>query len=250
MPNDNSNELVPAGTVNSNGVSPATTAIQEVTPAAANDVPEANNAAQTTQANSSMYIMLFAVVLYFALRSYLPRLLNRKVKFMKAAQISQKLEAGEEMLIIDIRAQNAVTRFPQSLQGAIHLPVQEAMSRIPSLKEKFDGYLDTPILVICQSNTIAPKIASMFAKAGFSDVSVLLGGINMWNRLRLPVMPITPFGFNADDDLDDMEGEDIIEDIEDTEFNDMSEAVDEVEENTAEIIEEIDTTEPTKDENA
>ncbi|SFM14625.1 Rhodanese-related sulfurtransferase [Desulfomicrobium norvegicum] len=47
---------------------------------------------------------------------------------------------------------------------------------------------DTPLIILCTSGSRARKAAEKFIKAGFSDVKVLQGGIDAWEREGLPLV--------------------------------------------------------------
>lgn len=46
---------------------------------------------------------------------------------------------------------------------------------------------DKPIIVVCAMGMTAKRTASQMQKAGFSQVSVLKGGMNSWQGANLPV---------------------------------------------------------------
>lgn len=47
---------------------------------------------------------------------------------------------------------------------------------------------NTPIIVVCAAGVTASSTASLLAKAGFADVSVLTGGMNAWTTAGLPTV--------------------------------------------------------------
>lgn len=47
---------------------------------------------------------------------------------------------------------------------------------------------NTPIIVVCAAGVTASSIASLIAKAGFTDVNVLSGGMNAWAAAGLPTV--------------------------------------------------------------
>jgi len=50
-----------------------------------------------------------------------------------------------------------------------------------------EKHKDNPIIVVCSAGMSAGKVASELAKAGFSRVSILKGGMNAWISAGLPV---------------------------------------------------------------
>ncbi|WP_414829549.1 rhodanese-like domain-containing protein [Alteromonas sp. H39] len=53
--------------------------------------------------------------------------------------------------------------------------------------KKLEKSKDKPIIVVCAMGNSARGIASSMAKAGFSEVCVLKGGMNAWQSASLPV---------------------------------------------------------------
>ncbi|MBM9537687.1 rhodanese-like domain-containing protein [Desulfobulbus alkaliphilus] len=51
---------------------------------------------------------------------------------------------------------------------------------------------DTPLILLCSSGNRAQKAAEKFVEAGFSDVKVLQGGVNAWEREGLPLHGTNP----------------------------------------------------------
>jgi rhodanese-related sulfurtransferase len=50
-----------------------------------------------------------------------------------------------------------------------------------------EKHKDNPIIVVCSAGMSAGKVASELAKAGFSRVSILKGGMSAWISAGLPV---------------------------------------------------------------
>ncbi|MEH6596329.1 MAG: rhodanese-like domain-containing protein [Colwellia polaris] len=50
-----------------------------------------------------------------------------------------------------------------------------------------EKHKDKPIIVVCSAGLSASKVASQLAKAGFTKVSILKGGMSAWLSAGLPV---------------------------------------------------------------
>ncbi|AXR05227.1 rhodanese-like domain-containing protein [Salinimonas sediminis] len=68
--------------------------------------------------------------------------------------------------------------------GARQIKPEELKSRD---FKKLENQKDKPIIVVCAMGTSARSVASAMAKAGFSDVKMLKGGMNAWQSANLPV---------------------------------------------------------------
>lgn len=67
---------------------------------------------------------------------------------------------------------------------AIHLGNEKVVKNDFASLEK---HKDNPIIVVCSAGMSANKVASQLAKAGFTKVSLLKGGMNAWLSAGLPV---------------------------------------------------------------
>lgn len=67
---------------------------------------------------------------------------------------------------------------------AIHLNSEKVNNNDFASLEK---HKDNPIIVVCTAGISAAKVASQLAKAGFTQVSLLKGGMNAWQNAGLPV---------------------------------------------------------------
>ena len=68
--------------------------------------------------------------------------------------------------------------------GARQIKPEELKSRD---FKKLENQKDKPIIVVCAMGTSARSVASAMAKAGFSDVKMLKGGMNAWQSANLHV---------------------------------------------------------------
>ena len=67
---------------------------------------------------------------------------------------------------------------------ALHLNNEKVSKNDFTSLEK---HKDNPIIVVCSAGISASKVANQLAKAGFTRVSLLKGGMNAWQSAGLPV---------------------------------------------------------------
>ncbi|SEL80378.1 Rhodanese-related sulfurtransferase [Colwellia chukchiensis] len=67
---------------------------------------------------------------------------------------------------------------------ALHLSNEKVSKNDFASLEK---HKDKPIIVVCSAGISASKVANQLAKAGFSRVSILKGGMGAWQSAGLPV---------------------------------------------------------------
>jgi rhodanese-related sulfurtransferase len=88
----------------------------------------------------------------------------------------------DDALVLDIRP---AAEFKKGhILGAKQLkPEQINKAEFTSLEK----HKDKPIIVVCAMGMTAKRTATNLAKAGFSQVSILKGGMNVWQGASLPV---------------------------------------------------------------
>lgn len=87
-----------------------------------------------------------------------------------------------DAVLLDIRA---LKEFKAGhIVGARQIKPEEVREANFAKLEKFKN---TPIVVVCAMGNLAVGAANKMTKQGFTDVSVLSGGMNAWQSAGLPV---------------------------------------------------------------
>ena len=89
----------------------------------------------------------------------------------------------EEGLVLDIR--NEKEYRVSHIIDAKHITTEKVNNNDFASLEK---HKDKPIIVVCVAGITASKVANQLLKAGFSQVSLLKGGMNAWTGAGLPVV--------------------------------------------------------------
>ncbi len=86
---------------------------------------------------------------------------------------------GADHTLLDVRTP---AEFAQGrIAGAVNIPVGELQRRA---QETPNG---KPIVVVCASGSRSKAGARILTKAGYTEVYNLRGGVNAWQRQRLPL---------------------------------------------------------------
>lgn len=128
-------------------------------------------------------IMLAIALL--AIVSFLPRLLGmlRRQPMIGVTELKQRLDAGEKLLLLDVRPQEAYTGELGHIQQATHIPLNELPQRLDELGD----YLEKPVITICRTDRMSAKAAQLLAQHGFADVHVVKQGMVDWNQQGYPI---------------------------------------------------------------
>ena len=128
-------------------------------------------------------IMLAIALL--ALVGFLPRLIGklRSKPMITVTELKQRLDAGEDILLLDVRTGEDYNGEQGHIAGSRLLPVEELEQRINEL----DDYLEKPVITICRTDRKSAKAAQILAQKGFADVHVAKMGMTDWNNNAYPV---------------------------------------------------------------
>jgi adenylyltransferase/sulfurtransferase len=98
------------------------------------------------------------------------------------SELDEKLQAGEELRLIDVREPHE--QDISHLEGAELIPLGQFASRLSELDSAED------IVLFCKAGTRSTRALEILASAGFKKVKNLKGGINSWAVNVDPSLPI------------------------------------------------------------
>ncbi|HHT9113262.1 MAG: VTT domain-containing protein [Planctomycetes bacterium] len=120
--------------------------------------------------------------------SFLPRLIKRLRKkplhMLSVAELKQRLDKGDDILVLDVRGAEEYVGDLGHIRGSRNIAIEDLPRHLDELK----AYRQRPIVIVCRTDRRSMKAAQMLIQAGFSNITVLRGGMKQWNRNRLPVV--------------------------------------------------------------
>lgn len=124
-------------------------------------------------------IALLAVV------SFLPSLISklRAKPMMSVENLKQKLDADEDVLLLDVRSANDFIGEQGHVEGAILMPLEELSNNL----NEIERFQEKTVMIICRTDRRSAKAAQVLAKNGFTDVHVVKQGMTDWNAKGFPV---------------------------------------------------------------
>src|SRR5437762_12625873 len=93
-------------------------------------------------------------------------------------ELRQKLEAGENPVILDLRSKAELEQDPSTIRGAIHLVLDEVEKR----RHEFPHDRDIVVYCSCPNEATAARVALLLQRHGFTRVLPLLGGLDAWRE--------------------------------------------------------------------
>lgn len=125
---------------------------------------------------SSIWVGLVLAILFSFIKQW-----SSPVKNLSPQLVTQTINR-EDGMVVDIR--NKVEYDKGHIAGAMHLTMEKIQKKdIASLEKR----KDKPIIVVCNAGLSAAGAANVLVKQGFSNISVLRGGMNTWFGANLPV---------------------------------------------------------------
>ena len=102
-----------------------------------------------------------------------------------AAELRQRQEAGEDLVILDLRPGVELDLDPSVIPGAIHLAVDEVEHR------HYEIPRDREVIVYCScpNEVSSARVALQLHRKGITRVRPLLGGIDAWRGHSYPLKP-------------------------------------------------------------
>ncbi|HAW92238.1 MULTISPECIES: rhodanese-like domain-containing protein [unclassified Arsukibacterium] len=112
-----------------------------------------------------------------------------KARFSAIRQVSPTeltmLVNRQDGIVVDIRGEDEFKKG--HITGARNITASQiSEQKLPGLEKQKDA----PIIVVCQAGMTAPKSAAALSKQGFTNVSVLQGGMGAWSSASLPVVKL------------------------------------------------------------
>ena len=127
-------------------------------------------------------IMLALALL--ALVGFLPSLIGRlrRGPMMDVEILKQKIDSGEDVLLLDVRSAEDYVGEQGNVKGSILIPLEELNTRLSEI----ENFQEKTVMTICRTDRRSAKAAQILTKHGFADVHVVKQGMTDWNAKGYP----------------------------------------------------------------
>jgi rhodanese-related sulfurtransferase len=99
------------------------------------------------------------------------------MKHITASELKQRIEAGENIKIIDVREP---AEYAESNMGGILLP----LGHIANMQlDDIEDYKNEELIIHCKGGTRSMQACLILEQAGFNNLVNLTGGITAWHKL-------------------------------------------------------------------
>ncbi len=115
-----------------------------------------------------------------AVVAFLPRLIGRLRRggMLDIPQLKQRLDAGEDVLVLDVRTPEDFAGEQGHIDIAINIPVEQLADRLAEISD----YQERPVVTICRTDRKSATAAQILAQNGFADVHIARMGMTAWNE--------------------------------------------------------------------
>ena len=142
-------------------------------------------AALASLGNGALALLGILAAVFIGLKFYKRQRLLRELRMARITvdELHQKLQAGENPLILDLRASTELAQDPAIIRGARHVAVSDIEAGDQEIP------LDREIVLYCScpNEAGAAKIALLLQRKGIARVRPLLGGIDAWRARNYPL---------------------------------------------------------------
>ena len=141
-------------------------------------------AAVTRIGGSALSLIAALAALYIAYKIWQRQRLLRELRMARISvdELRQKLDAGENPVILDLRSSTELERDPSVILGAIHLGLDDIEKR----HQEFPHDRDIIVYCSCPNEVSSARMALLLHRKGFTRVRPLLGGIDAWRKNKYP----------------------------------------------------------------
>jgi membrane protein DedA with SNARE-associated domain/rhodanese-related sulfurtransferase len=141
-------------------------------------------AAFASVGGSALELLAGLVVVYVAFKFWQRQRILRELRMARITteELRQKLDAGEDVFVLDLRTSAALKEDPTVIQGAVHLSLEEIKTRYNEIPRERDIVL----YCACPNEVSSASAALLLKRKGFTRVRPLLGGIDAWRDQKFP----------------------------------------------------------------
>ena len=124
--------------------------------------------------------MLFSVIIaLFMLNSCAQQSQDSEIVNISASDLKAKIDAGENVLVLDVRTPEEFDGPLGHIEGAVLIPVDQLAARVGELAES----KDKEVVVVCRSGNRSMAGTRIMLENNFKAVN-MAGGMIAWNELN------------------------------------------------------------------
>lgn len=134
--------------------------------------------------SGALALVIGLAALYIGYKYYQRRRLLSELRMARitADELHQKLEAGESVVVLDLRSKAALEQEPVLIRGALHMTLDELQLR----HQEIPRDRDVVLYCSCPNEESSARAALLLRRNGIVRVHPLLGGFDAWRERNYP----------------------------------------------------------------
>jgi len=141
-------------------------------------------AALASLGSRALAVVLGMAALYIGYKYYQRQRLLKELRMTRitADELHQKLQTGENPIILDLRSHAELERDPALIRGARHMTMEDLQLR----QNEIPRDRDIILYCSCPNEVSSARMALLLHRNGILRVRPLLGGIDAWRERNYP----------------------------------------------------------------
>ncbi len=134
--------------------------------------------------NGALAVVAGLAALYIGYKYFQRYRVLRELRMARVTvdELYQKLEAGENLMVLDLRSHAELAQDASLIQGALHMSMDDVEQRYHEIPRDRDIVL----YCSCPNEVSSARVALRLQRKGFSRVRPLQGGIDAWRKRNYP----------------------------------------------------------------
>jgi membrane protein DedA with SNARE-associated domain/rhodanese-related sulfurtransferase len=135
--------------------------------------------------SGALWFIAGALALYIGYKYWQRQRLLRELRMARITveELRRRQEAGEEVIILDLRSKTELELDPTLIRGARHF----AMDQIENQQNALPRDREIIVYCSCPNEVSSARVALALQRRGFQRVRPLLGGIAAWREQQYPL---------------------------------------------------------------
>ena len=145
--------------------------------------------------SSALGVLIGLVALYIGFKYFQRHRLLRELRMARITvdELYQKLELGENPMILDLRSRGELAQNPTLIRGALHMTMDE----LPLREQELPRDRDIVLYCSCPNEVSSARVALLLHRKGIQRVRPLLGGMDAWRERNYPTDNHTTTGIRT-----------------------------------------------------
>src|SRR5213594_4367512 len=141
-------------------------------------------AALASLGSGALGVVIALAALYIGYKYYQRQRLLKELRMARITvdELHQKLETGENLIILDLRSHAELERDPSLIRGARHMTMEE----VKLWQHEIPRDRDIVLYCSCPNEVSSARMALLLQRNGVLRVRPLLGGIDAWRERNYP----------------------------------------------------------------